>query len=701
MDEGRRMFQIFAARMFEQRVLGAYREDVSKKKAEQLIAEEEAEKHGDVAREAKKARDAEKKKARKQAKKQERAEKEQKKEADRLEAERLVKEAEARRQEEQRLKREEQRRKRDAEKKAQDEERRKRDEDRRRQQEELKTKQQERERQAREAKTADKKRKEEGRKRQQEEKEARTVAARERKMEEERGQREREYHAKVEVEASQRIRQEYEMHHKPAQVETVRKAPPPAVALPPSLKHQKSQTGSQASPQAKTTTPAISKTATPQQRQPSTAASHASNPLDTHVAQFSKQSTSPAPSGAGTYQPPSSGLTRMSGRLPQHPYPPQIATPHPMAPPPGMPYPPQTQFAGMPPHAANGLLPGVNMPGMHNGFGAGRGMFPMSPQMGIPFRPAPQHSPHLAYNMGAGMHGMTARGFGHDGPPPSSAYGASKALNSSAPRPTNSVATSIGTHSRQTSSSFETSPADNNNGHQAPQPISRPAPIQRPDSTKPERQNRAQSMPHHHVDHDDERFLGSSALLGDSEPSQDSVERRQTAPHLSTATTSGLTAFGQHTTPFVRAETGFSSPLVGGTSGWGGWAGPAGFASSAAHRHGAPRLTMVRRLACEVLGDMTGGIEIGQLLQLVNNRRPSQEPYVQMHDLQSILDTEGDAQNGGGTFDVQSQHSTFMVSWRPNRLSGPSRGNVIGGSSTTGGLGEIGSPLPGASRPFS
>ena len=48
LEEGRRMFQMFAAKMFEQRVLAAYREKVSLEKQEKLIEEEEAEERRQV-----------------------------------------------------------------------------------------------------------------------------------------------------------------------------------------------------------------------------------------------------------------------------------------------------------------------------------------------------------------------------------------------------------------------------------------------------------------------------------------------------------------------------------------------------------------------------------------------------------------------------------------------------------------------------
>ncbi|KNX49752.2 stress response protein NST1 [Cryptococcus deuterogattii R265] len=69
-EEGKRMFQIFAARMFEQRVLQAYRERVAKQREEQLLRELEEEEDSKRAKEEKKAKEAQKKKDKKKAQKQ-------------------------------------------------------------------------------------------------------------------------------------------------------------------------------------------------------------------------------------------------------------------------------------------------------------------------------------------------------------------------------------------------------------------------------------------------------------------------------------------------------------------------------------------------------------------------------------------------------------------------------------------------------
>jgi len=65
MEEGRRMFQIFAARMFEQRVLTAWREKVAAERTQALIEELNEDQQAQAQKEAKKARDAAKKKEKK------------------------------------------------------------------------------------------------------------------------------------------------------------------------------------------------------------------------------------------------------------------------------------------------------------------------------------------------------------------------------------------------------------------------------------------------------------------------------------------------------------------------------------------------------------------------------------------------------------------------------------------------------------
>ncbi|PHZ14780.1 uncharacterized protein RHIMIDRAFT_276206 [Rhizopus microsporus ATCC 52813] len=161
MEEGRKMFQVFAARMFEQRVMQAYREKVAQDRQRRLIEELEEEDRLRQERELKKQREREKKRETKRLEKlkqeQERLEMEAKKkqeeeerqrklkelqelERKRKEEERKQKEAEKQRKEAERLRKEEERRKREQEelerKKKEEEKRRKEEEERKKKEEE-------------------------------------------------------------------------------------------------------------------------------------------------------------------------------------------------------------------------------------------------------------------------------------------------------------------------------------------------------------------------------------------------------------------------------------------------------------------------------------------------------------------------------------------------------------------------------------
>ena len=181
MQEGRRMFQIFAARMFEQRVLTAYREKVAAERQQKLLEELEEEKGNDAAREAKKAKDAEKRKQKKSAQKQKQAEEKARKEAEKAAQEAAVKEAEQKRQEELKKKREEQRLKKEEQRKAQEAEQARKAAEKIKRQKEEQERRQEAERKAREQKEAERKAREEAKKKEREERENREHEARERK----------------------------------------------------------------------------------------------------------------------------------------------------------------------------------------------------------------------------------------------------------------------------------------------------------------------------------------------------------------------------------------------------------------------------------------------------------------------------------------------------------------------------------------
>ncbi|KAF9513515.1 hypothetical protein BS47DRAFT_1393230 [Hydnum rufescens UP504] len=133
MQEGKRMFSIFAARMFEQRVLQAYRERVAQERQLQLLRELEDEERAAAQKESKKQNANQKKKDKKRQQKAVKDEERIRREAERAEEEAALKakqeaaeEAQRKKREEEKVKREAERLKREEEKMRQAEERRKR-----------------------------------------------------------------------------------------------------------------------------------------------------------------------------------------------------------------------------------------------------------------------------------------------------------------------------------------------------------------------------------------------------------------------------------------------------------------------------------------------------------------------------------------------------------------------------------------------
>ncbi|WWC59071.1 uncharacterized protein I303_101618 [Kwoniella dejecticola CBS 10117] len=176
MEEGKRMFQIFAARMFEQRVLQAYREKVAKQREEQLLRELEEEEDSKRAREEKKAKESQKKKDKKKLQKQKADEEKAARDAAIAEEQRAAK---ARAEEQER------------------ERQRKQDEERARREAVKKAAQEEAQRQATERK-----------KRQQEEKEREEEAAKKKRERDEKAKKEREAREKEAKEKEKRDREE-------------------------------------------------------------------------------------------------------------------------------------------------------------------------------------------------------------------------------------------------------------------------------------------------------------------------------------------------------------------------------------------------------------------------------------------------------------------------------------------------------------
>lgn len=484
MEEGRRMFQIFAARMFEQRVLTAYREKVAEQRQKKLIEELLEEESRTEQRNAKKAREAQKRKDKKKLQKQAKEEEKARREAEKAAEEAALKAEQAKKLEEQKRKREEQRKKREAERKAQEEEKARREAEKQRKLREERERQAELERKHREQKEQEKRRREETRRREQEEREERERKAQARK---------------------DRDSTDFEKRDTPSKRTS---QPGPMPISNPLQQHVQGSSGHLQSPHLPGSTPVVAKAPTPARaRQSSQQGSHTSSPRS-QAASAEPSQTSISPRSMGPSQ--SSGASSVTSKQSQG-YPmlhhPQPSTP--LSPlgamgrshPPGFPspnglpsnppglagmvprppighelptYPPHTgplmnQLRGFP--APNGISMAPSINGTRQ-MPLGRG-FPLDPGHGLPF---------------------------HAQAPLSSAFSAQQSGLSQS-------------HSRQPSNSFERSPLDT---HAQPFPISRPSPIKRPSSTQQDQHGDSNRTRQRDMDNLSARF-GSSALLDDSD----------------------------------------------------------------------------------------------------------------------------------------------------------------------------------------
>ncbi|KAF2748062.1 hypothetical protein M011DRAFT_467107 [Sporormia fimetaria CBS 119925] len=684
MEEGRRMFQIFAARMFEQRVLQAYREKVANERQNMLLAEEEREREEERLAAAKKAEEAQKRREKRERQRQAKAEKEAQKAAEKAAKEAKAKAKQEELLEEQRKKKEEQRKKKEAERKALEEERKRKEAERLRRQQEEKERQAEAERKQRELKAQEKKAKEESRRKEREEREAKEKEIKERKAQEEKERREREAKAKADRE---RLRKE-EQAAAAAKKPTVQ---PVGVALPPGLLKQTSSAGLP-SPHV---TPAVPKAPTPSRpRQSSQQGSHMSSPKTPHALPGSSNSVSPGSQNQPSAMPrailtkPQASQHSIASHLhqPAHQMPP-------MGPPPGM-HPP----------------PGMTMPPGLNGFPGLQN--PMPPGMTLP-RHSISHAPGFPHQQPGPRWGgfppavhapgpmPMSRGFSLDAPPGFSNMPPFSSLNQVNQMP--GFDPRMATHSRQGSGSESFAPAP------PTQPIQRPTPIQRPSSAKPDEDSKSGDSGIDEIsDH-----LGSKALLDDVEDEPQPEPRRTSLQPGSLRT--GSLGFGFHDAPPVPTRSDSynsfhgpgSIPSVWGTppmpfalSGPGGWGNSptSGLFNNAPQwapqqRPGEQRIVWIRRLLCDVCKslrvqtDLDGFIDGGDVFEAVNSKRGASEMAINFQEIKEACDIIGDHSNGGGNLEYREPPSGSgqpPLSVRFVETTGPS----------PPALGEIGSPVP-------
>jgi actin-related protein len=677
MEEGRRMFQIFAARMFEQRVLQAYREKVAAERQRQLLEELDL-------KEAKKAKEAQKRKEKKDKLRQAKAEEKAKKDAEIAAKEAEIKAAEEKRLEEQRKKREEQRKKKEAERKAQEEEKQRKEAERQKRQQEERDRQQESERKAREQKALEKKAKDDAKRKEREEREAKEKEAREKKAHDDSQRKEREVRAKAEKTI-------------PIAVPGGRKVSQPvAPALPSQLLKQTSSTG-MPSPLV---TPAVPKAPTPSRpRQTSQQGSHGSSPKTPHVAPGTSKSMSPTSQMPGSMM-PKSILTKppnsQQSIFSQH----NLHTPQmpPIGPPPGLQGPPGLGMGGMPPglNGFPGPGPGSMMPNL------------MGSRPALPFYPQPGSQNFRGFPP-PGM--PSTRGFPMDGPP---------GLGSLPPFPGSDRGPPFGlgmpTHSRQGSGSFDRlSGLDSPIAAPSAQPIQRPAPIQRPSSVKPHEHN------HRHQGSDVEELadhLGSKALLDDGDDIPEIPDRRLSLQQHGTMRSAPIgfgfpdappslqsTSYTQFGGPKTASIWGTPPPQQYSNAGaaWGN-SPTAGFftnpipSTPRTHERGPneARLIWLRRIVCSAckmvaarVPTSDGYIDAMEVHRQIDTFRNPLEPPVLPEEIKEACDIiDGTPTNGGGSLEYKQLGDGRLSQIKFIDSPGPPPA-----------LGEIGSPIVGHSHP--
>jgi hypothetical protein len=85
--------------------------------------------------------------------------------------------------------------------------------------------------------------------------------------------------------------------------------------------------------------------------------------------------------------------------------------------------------------------------------------------------------------------------------------------------------------------------------------------------------------------------------------------------------------------------------------------------------------------------------DVSHVLRQVEQLKPPSEPPISLHEMLDICDTEGNPQNGGGSFTVKEEGDARFVKFEPDNNSTVSshRGSLVPG--------DIGSPVPGSSLP--
>ena len=551
MREGRRMFQIFAARMFEQRVLTAYREKVALERQKKLLEELDDESRVDAEREAKKAKEAQKRKDKKRQQKEAKDAEKAKREAEKAAEEAAAKALEEKKAEEVRQRKDEQRRKREAEKKSQDEERQRKEVEKQRRLQEAKDQQVELERKQRAQREREKQKREEMKKREREEKESKERAVKEKKERYAAEQKDREARVKVDNETKERDKHGTQLPLK-------KKSPvnAPSTSSPLGL-HPPKVASSHTSPRLQIATPVVPKAPTPARpRQPSLHNNHNISPKTSQITSSSTTTSPTVISGPPNTLEGKATMHPIAAQTPQTSagYSPASASPgQPMHPPGlpniqvmsgnhhpsnfGPPLSPATQQTPYNPAVYPNSVPASSSP--FRNFAIPNGM-PCSPGISA----STQVPPGRGAMMGPLLPHISTRGFQGTNANDVSRYGMSR----------DNISTKA--HSRNTSASYDRSGFDTPTMPAQTQPIARPAPIKRPSSVAPYQHDEDYRARDTDVD-DLSNHLGSSALLDDTDvPLTNSMDDSRYGSMAPGATRIVGSGFG--------SNSGFQNPLGGG-----------------------------------------------------------------------------------------------------------------------------------------
>lgn len=704
MEEGRRMFQIFAARMFEQRVLQAYREKVAKERQAKLVEEEEEEARKKEALKEKKAKEAQRKKEKAAQKKAAAAEEKARKEAEKAAEEEARRQAEAEKAEEARRKAEEKRKKREAQKKAEEDERARKEAEKQRQRQ----LQLEQERKAREAKEREKKAREEKLQQEKEEREQKERDAEKLKEIQEAEKRQESKPTKSEARSNQKQKQQEDRAAKKA---AALAATPATMTLPkrpaqpttnpalPVLPQQPPAT-SYSSPKPSVATPALPKAPTPirprQASQQDVTSIPTGSMSETTSQNHSPIGHTPTPGSPGVSAPAShrgSIASHHSANLSQTMSPLQSNMAR---------FPPTTQPSQLNMPMGMNFPPGLHQPGPP---GFGNPMFPPVPQG---YRPPPGMAPPGLSSP------MLGRGFPAHVPPPGFPQSVPEPIGPLSARGSHDATPS--SHSRQPSGGFD-SPMLH-----AAQPISRPTPIGRPASVV-HGQRPPMGIPSaggSKGGDDMENHLGSSALLDDSDdvvptlPEFGSLPRRgyvapgrpQGFPSLPFGDPGIQPLWG--TSPiqpsvmnsFVQPPA--APPGFGGPTGWPIGSPVPGFSAPISRPMPSRQpVSIVRQKLCNICRElaMQDPSKDGLIpLQVVQDTMKDQVEFNPLgngplteNDILILCETEGTMVNGGGNFDIHEDGNGRSIRWNENKLPQP-----LGAFGAPGG--HFGSPSSSFSR---